>query len=271
MPLGNGQTPVFTVAGVALPLRSWRDYDREYLGLKRKYFAKEIDASSKTDTRWEIKGSNIIAPRNATSDRNKTFTYKVFDIIKKFDGRVFGCSFLKCAAEGTPKATIYTKAVQIIDERYDIFLREQDERGILVMDSRMAHMKKGSGADYTVAVSHLSFIFGNEEGRRLQRIKEAPLFADSCLTAGLQIADIVAAQAYADAYVERLVPDGPDLSRGYLDYRHTRTFRKPLHEIEFHSSNSYGGHKKHGLRVVDHRKRAVQPDALTALTDKFAK
>ncbi len=262
LPLKTAQTPVFTVAGVALPIEKWRAYDRMYLGLKREFFAAEIDRSSKPDTRWEIKGSNLVAPRNATSERNKVFTYKVFDLIQQFGGRAFGCSFLKCPAEPTSKTTIYTKAVQIIDERFDIFLREQNDNGIIILDSRMAHMKRGSGTDYTVAVSHLSFVFGNEHGRELKRIKEAPLFADSCLTAGLQIADIVAAQVYAEAYRDKLTPDGPVQDLGLLDYGHTRKFAKPLHEVEFHSVNRYGDHHRHGFRILDHRKDKRDPTEL---------
>lgn len=271
LPLAQGQTPVFTVAGLALPLDQWRDYDRDYLNLKRQFFSSEIDASSKPDTRWEIKGSNLIAPRNATSKRNKVFLYKVFDLIKHYEGKIFGCSFLKCAVETAPKASIYTKAVQILDERYDIFLREKDAQGIIILDSRMAHMKKGSGADYTVAVSHLSFIFGNEHGRRLKRIKEAPLFADSCLTAGLQIADLVAAQVYAEAYREKLAPEGSSAQWGYHDYCHTKVFAKPLHQSEFHSNKVYSGHQTHGIRIVDHRKNAAQPNELARLSEKYAK
>ena len=267
LPINTSQTPVFTVAGVALPIEKWRDYDRAYLSLKRNFFAAEIDRSSKPDTRWEIKGSNLIAPRNADSERNKVFTYRVFDLIQQFEGKAFGCSFLKCPAKPTPKASIYTKAVQIIDERFDIFLREQNDEGIIILDSRMAHMKRGSGTDYTVAVSHLSYVFGNEYGRELKRIKEAPLFADSCLTAGLQVADIVAAQVYAGTYRDKLTPNGPVQQLGLIDYRHTRKFAKPLKELEFHSNNRYGDHHCHGFRIVDHRKDKRDPAELAKVVE----
>lgn len=262
LPLQTAQTPVFTLAGIALPIERWRSYDRAYLGLKREFFAAEIDRSSKPDTRWEFKGSNIIAPRNAESERNKVFAYKVLDLVKDHGGRAFGCSFLKCPAEPSPKASIYTKAVQIIDERFDIFLREKNDKGILILDSRMAHMKRGSGTDYTVAISHLSYVFGNEQGRELKRIKEAPLFADSCLTAGLQIADIVAAQVYAHAYRERLAPNGSIEELGLLDYSHTRKFARPLQQVEFHSENKYGDHHRHGFRILDYRKDPTDPEEI---------
>lgn len=262
LPVTSGQSPVFTLAGIALPIERWRSYDRAYLALKRQFFSAEIDQSSKPDTRWEIKGSDLIAPRNSNSDRNKVFTYKVFDLVQDHGGKAFGCSFLKCPIEPVPKTSMYTKAVQIIDERFDIFLREQNDNGILILDSRMAHMKRGSGTDYTVAVSHLSYVFGNAHGRELKRIKEAPLFADSCLTAGLQIADIVAAQAYAYAYREKLAPEGAIQELGLLDYTHTRAHSKPLKDVEFHSRNKYGDHHRHGFRIMDHRKDKTEPKEL---------
>jgi len=269
VPLGTGQTPVFSIAGLALPLGQWRDYDREYLSLKRNFFAKEIDASSKTDTKWEIKGNNLIAPRNKGSERNKNFTYKVLDLIKKYDGKVFALSTLKCSKKPTSKTTIYTKAIQIIDERYDVFLREKDADGIIILDSRMAHMKKGAGVDYTVATSHLSFIFGNKHGRELKRIKEAPLFADSCLTAGLQIADIIAALTYARCHYDKLSEDVGAAGHGFHDYSHTKIFSSLLRGLEFCSTNTYGGHRTYGTKILDHRNDKPSKQRLKNLENKF--
>lgn len=181
IPLSQGQTPAFSLAGVALPLAYWREYDRQYLYLKREFFAAEIDRSSKIDAVWEVKGADLVAPRNRDSQRNVAFVHKLLDLIQTFNGRVFGVSLLKGVTNPTPKTTIYTKALQIIAERYAEFLREINCSGITVLDSRMAHMKKGSGVDYTVAISYLSFIFGNREGQLLKQLTEAPMFADSGL------------------------------------------------------------------------------------------
>jgi hypothetical protein len=270
LPLDQGQTPVFAIAGVALPLTQWRSYDREFLNLKRQFFAKEIEESSKPDTRFEVKGSNLIAPRNAASERNKIFSYKVYDLIAKFGGKIFGCAVLKCSKNPAPKTSLYTKAIQIIDERFDVFLREINSEGLIVLDSRMAHMKKGSGTDYTVAISHLSYVFGNDAGRELKRIKEAPLFADSALTVGLQIADIVAAHVYAKHYREKLAPDGHDPVHGYLDYTASRVFDSSLKENVFLSTNTYSQHRMHGVRLLDHRSNASASE-LWRLADKFKK
>lgn len=269
IPLTSGQSPLFALAGVALPLARWRDYDRQYLYLKREFFATEIDRSSKIDAVWEVKGSDLLAPRNAASERNSVFTYRVLDLIKEFEGRIFGVSLLKGVVNPTPKTTIYTKALQILAERYDVFLREAGSSGCMILDSRMAHMRKGTGLDYTVATSYLSFIFGNRDGQLLKRLIEAPLFADSGLTAGLQIADIAAALVYSNAYREKLAPGGADVERGYLDYRHTRRFYRPLRERVFESEQLYGGSKMFGLRTLDHRDGEPSEKDLEALANRF--
>ena len=147
LPLASGKTPIFSLAGVALPLARWREYDRRYIYLKRQFFSTEIGKSSKNDSVWEIKGIDLLAVRNATSERNAVFTYRVLDLIREFDGRVFGVSVLKGVTKPTAKSSIDTKALQILAERYNTFLHEAGEFGCMIIDSRMAHMRKGEGHD----------------------------------------------------------------------------------------------------------------------------
>lgn len=132
IPLAKGSTPAFTIGGIVLPIERWQEYDRAYLYLKREFFAAEIDRSSKLDCVWEIKGSDLLAPRNAASERNKVFCYKVLDLIKEFKGKAMGVTFLKSVKSPMPKNSIYTKGLQILAERYDTFLRENDSAGTLI-------------------------------------------------------------------------------------------------------------------------------------------
>lgn len=270
IPVKIGDTPVFTLGGVVLPIDRWREFDRAYLYLKREFFAAEIERSSKIDCVWEAKGSDLLAPRNADSERNKVFCYRVLDLIKNFGGKVLGVTFLKSVKSPMARTSIYTKGLQILAERFDIFLREVNSSGILIMDSRMAHTQKGGGLDYTVATSYLSFVFGNKEGQLLKRIIEAPLFADSGLTAGLQIADIAASMIYTNAYREKLAPDGSVPEFGYLDYTHTKRYWASLRDVVFQSAATSGGTRTFGLRNIDHSDGFVAPAKLVALADRFS-
>lgn len=272
-PLEAGQTPAFTLAGVALPLDRWREYDRQYLYLKREFFPAEIERSTKIDALWEVKGNDLLAPRNAKSERNSVFARRVMNLVADFNGKVFGVTFLKGAVKPMPKTSIYTKGLQILAERFNTFLREENSSGVLVLDSRMAHTQKGRGLDYTVAQSYLSFVFGNAEGRNLDRIVEAPLFADSSLTAGLQIADIIAFLSYTNAYREKLAPAGAVPEFGFVDYSHTRRYWPQFKDLVFQSRELHGAQKMFGLRVLDHRdgpaKAAGKREALQALQQKY--
>lgn len=267
--LKSNQTPIFTLGGVALPLDMWRVIDRDFLYLKREFFEKEIERSSKDDTVWEIKGNDLIAPRNSTSERNRVFTHRVLDKVGSVDGALFSVNFLKSVSDPLSSVSMYSKGLQIIAERFDIFLRENNQHGVIIMDSRMAHTKKGSGLDYNVAKSYLSFVFGNEQGRQLKRIVEAPLFADSALTAGLQIADIVAALMYADAYQWKIAPDGRDKEMGYVDYTHIRRFRDELKNLEFKAKGKYDGRPVFGRRILDHRDDIPSNSQLLKLQNRF--
>ena len=43
IPLKNGQTSCFTIAGFVLLASRWKTFNRQYLKLKTQYFKKEID------------------------------------------------------------------------------------------------------------------------------------------------------------------------------------------------------------------------------------
>ena len=251
VPLETGKTPVFSISGVALPCERWRDYDREYLYLKRRFFKKEIDNSSQLDTGWEAKGNFLLGPRNATSKRNGSFVEAILALINSYNGKVFGVAFVKSVQRPMSKASIYTKGFQILAERYEVFLKDRRSSGLIIADSRMAHLKKGGGLDYTVAISYLSYIFGHAQGRTLTRIIEAPLFADSKLTVGLQIADIVSMVVFANTY-NRYCPMNSESK--FLNYSHIDHYWPALRDLTFESERPYyEGRKLFGIRTLDYR------------------
>jgi hypothetical protein len=260
LPVRPGETPVFTLAGAALNLSDWRSFHREYNTLKWEFFRNEIEKSSRNTAQWEFKGNRASAPRNADSVRIADFTHKTLEIVSDHGGKLFSVSFVKNHRTPTSSVTMYTKALQILAEAFDIFLRETsaDSEGVIILDSRMAHCQKGAGLDYIVAISLLTYILGNEQGRQLKRIQEAPLFADSAITVGVQIADIIAAVIYANTYRLQLSPDGEELEGAYLNYTHAKRYWSHLLSLRFQSVNAYQGWHKSGFRIFDHRDR---PDA----------
>ena len=166
----------------------------------------------------------------------------MFGLCRKYDLTLFSIIFVKNPVEPTSKKSLYAMALQYLCERFQAFLEEKggNENGIVIMDSRMHNIDLG------VAQSHLSFIFGHETGRTCDRIMEAPMFANSKLTAGLQIIDIMGSCIYANFYQRNCM-----FVQGALDYSHMGPYWPELSALEFQSQRLYDGHRRTGYRVID--------------------
>ena len=250
-PLINGETPIFTLASIAFPLWEWRARDRAYLVLKRQFFPDLLKRSSKRDEEFEIKGRDIAAHRNRNSKRRHIFNERLLSFISHNSGSCFAVSFLKNHEDPASHTSIYTQALQILVERFSLYIAEHRSynNGILILDSRMKGLR---GFDITVARSHMSFIFGHETGRTFINILEAPLFADSRLTVGLQVADIFASNLFSNHYNYYLkgIP-------GSIDYSHMEKYWPQLDSLQFKSRQTIDGFQVFGYRTVDQRPKLV--------------
>lgn len=247
VPLITGETPLMTLVGLALPLAEWRERDRMYLRLKRQFFPDKMGRPGRRDEEVEVKGRDLTGPHQRTSSRRQAYNDRVLDLIDRFGGKAFAATFLKNPAQPMSSHSLYAKALQILVERVSLYVAESRvyKHAILICDSRM---KGISGKDIEVARSHMSYIFGHATGRTFTNILEAPLFADSRLTVGLQLADILGANLYASQYDYRLraVP-------GALDYSHARAYWPRLDRLEFKSTGQVDGFTLFGYRTVDLR------------------
>ncbi len=239
-PLLDGETPIFSLNSLCVKENDWRDLDRDYLRLKKRFFHKEI--GNGIPEYFEIKGSELTRPGNRANKRGHSFIEQVFHLCKKYSTPLFSIIFIKNSAEPTSKKSLYTMALQYLCERFQAFLEEggTGENGIVIIDSRMHNI------DLEVAQSHLSFVFGHKTGRTCDRILEAPMFSNSKLTAGLQIADIIGSCVYTNFYHRNcmFVP-------GALDYSHMVRYWSELSGLEFKSQKLYDGHPRNGYRVID--------------------
>lgn len=253
IPLKNGETPIFTLAALAFPLNAWRARDREYLDLKRHYFPDRMNREGKRDEHVEIKGNELTAPRNASSQRKHAFLRSTLSFIKKHEGIGFCVSFLKNHIRPAPHKSIYTQSLQILVERFSTFIEESStfENGILICDSRSRGL---SGEEnLTVIKSHMSFIFGHCRGKTYTNIMEAPLFADSKLCAGIQLSDIFASSVYTNHYHFHINSPSEQKPENSSDYSHMQIYWPEIKSIFFNSRKKTGGYVLHGDRVIDHR------------------
>jgi hypothetical protein len=253
IPLKNGETPLFTLAAIAFPLEEWRTRDREFLNIKRYYFPDRMHRQNRRDENVEIKGNELTAPRSASSGRKQAFLKSVLSFISDHSGTCFAVSFLKNPVSPIASRSLYTHALQIIVERFSAFIDEHQDyqNGILICDSR----SRGLSGDQNLVVieSHMSYIFGHCKGRTCTNIAEAPLFADSKLCVGIQLADIFASVCYTNHYRHRLNSEPHALENGYLDYSHMAKYWSLIKPMFFRSNRKHADYPRHGMRVIDHR------------------
>jgi hypothetical protein len=243
IPLKNGQTPIFTLTGLTIPLDQWRNIDRDLLRLKIQFFKAELDLSSKRAEHYEIKGNTLCSPRNKYSRRRHAYIKSLWELINRYECKLFCVTCVKNADNPTMARSIYTSSLQYMVERFNCYISEHlvYDKGIIIADSTKMF-------DFDVAVSHMSFIFGSETGKSLTHIYEAPLFADSKLTSGLQLVDNFSSMIYSNHY--RYYCSSVSNS---CSYDHMEQHWDSVRSLEFHSRKEYDGYIKHGFRVIKHR------------------
>ncbi len=137
--------------------------------------------------------------------------------------------------------------LQYLSERLNTYIVESYiyDHGILIADSRRRALDLG------LVQSYQSYIFGHETGRQLTRLVESPLFADSRHTAGLQIADNVAAVLFSNHYhyYFRELPGAPDYS--HIQER----YWSRLDSLQFKSKKRYESYIMYGFKTCDHRQQ----------------
>lgn len=239
-PLVSGETPIFCLSSICIREDDWRSLDRDYLKLKNRFFSYEIGTNR--PEYFEVKGSELTRPGNRSNRRNQQFIKQVLNLSTNYNAKLFSVIFIKDTKKPIPKKSLYTMALQYLCERFQIFLEEREDKtnGLMIMDSRMRNI------DIEVAKSHMSFIFGHSTGKTCDKILEAPMFADSSLTVGLQITDIISSCIYTNYYQRNcmFIPCA-------LDYSHMLSYWQTLLNLEFKSKQMHDGFIKNGFRIID--------------------
>ncbi|MBR5097480.1 MAG: DUF3800 domain-containing protein [Treponema sp.] len=249
-PLKEGATPVFTLTSIALPLNKWRDFDRKYNNLKERFFPEILERKGRKED-IEIKGNDLTSPRNKESKRRQDFLKTVLKLLKTFEASVFSVTFVKDQNNPISSRSMYTHGFQILLERFNKYveINEDFDSGIIICDSRAGAIK-GQGLDKEVAKSFQSYIFGNPKGKSFTLMQEAPLFADSKITVGLQLADIISSVIYTNHY-HYYAKD----VKGAVDYSHMQRWWPKITELEFeYKEKDASPYTMRGIRVINHKK-----------------
>jgi len=239
VPILVGETPIFVLTSICIHETDWRKIGHDFVMLKQRFFKNEIGSNVPMIT--EIKGTELSRPGSRSNRRNHAYIKGVLQLCNVYSMPFFSIIIKKDNIHPADKTSIYTMSLQYLVERFQAFLDEHDDNGLMIVDSRVHNI------DSQVANSYLSYVFGNVSGRQCNRIIEAPMFADSRLTAGLQIVDIVSSCIYTNQYYLKC----RHIS-GAADYSHMRQYQSYLNNREFHSKFRHNGYLKHGYRYIRH-------------------
>jgi hypothetical protein len=124
----------------------------------------------------------------------------------------------------------------------------------MICDSRASAIK-GQGLDKEVAKSFQSYLFGNPLGRTFTKMHEAPLFADSQITVGIQLADIASSCIFSNHY-HCYCRDLP----GAIAYQHMQRYWPLIDELQYKHLPEDESERMYGFRVINHRKQRAELD-----------
>lgn len=150
----HNDSPVFGLAGYALPIEQTRSFGTWFFKLKSELLDFEIGRSGKHPALWEKKGSSLYTVKNVTKYRElRTFTFRFLNKIEKSGGFVFYVGGTKPNPPETHNANLlYRKILKEAIKRLDqhcsedcdpkteflLILDEHDQREALVTEAATA-------------------------------------------------------------------------------------------------------------------------------------
>ncbi len=172
-----------TLAAVALPAKKERDFCRELFNLKKRYW--HVDNPHD----FEIKGRLLLNVSGLRHPKKQNFVDEVMHLCKRYDIVVFATARerplveIMTGVDDQPLSLMY----QFLLERINLYMLQNfpDRRGVLFFDSQNEKENRKTALRIT------NFLYRGW-GKEFEHIVPTPFFADSVVTAGIQVADLVA-------------------------------------------------------------------------------
>lgn len=154
-------------------------------GLKRHFFPRTFSHHES-----EVKGSDLVSKYALKSYLKRNFAHQILNIHNYFKLPIFAVVIDKDKLRNPCEYKwLYPLCIQYLEIAIHSFLEDAggDHRGILILDEinpkrTLMHSKE-----------HLTYRFGNPQGKQYHRIVETPFFVNSLYSPGIQIADLFAA------------------------------------------------------------------------------
>ncbi|MDB9514073.1 DUF3800 domain-containing protein [Kamptonema animale CS-326] len=182
------QTNFFFLASFAIHIQHWSQMDREVSALKKELF------SGREPDDWELKGRDIwqgVGAFNNLRRENRLRAFKqVSETLSKLPCHIFAVQINKKRLRETSEdikddTGLYRLTFNQLLEQLDAYLKQYNETGILLMDSR-------STQHTSVQDGRLLRVYKNWKSQKeSSNFVELPLFGFSEFYTGLQLADYV--------------------------------------------------------------------------------
>jgi len=187
----------------------------------------------------ELKGTALIKPRifeKYPSDRD--LVDRAFDLILESDVAVFAVIMSHPGKDRKLTAVILPCEYRRIIERVNLYMQHEHEgeMAVLVFDG------KGTGlVPRGLAPAVEAFLFRSEEGRCYGNVVESPLFVDSKITPGIQLADLAASavRQFCENELSSQSPDGRDAFLLALS-RYNEILRSNTRDYKMGRTKHYG-------------------------------
>lgn len=203
--------PAFVLGGFIADAADLPDLTQEWIRLKKTFFPSLV-SRGQPFLRWikaEIKGADIRRSVRQNSRRERRYALGFLDkfvsLIEKNNRKIVGRVWIKAIGAQNNANSVYTYSVQSILTGFQNYLESIDDVGIVIADRRT------HGLDHQVAYSIFTQKF-KASGDAYDRILEMPVFGDSQIHAGIQIADMIysglffpmATHAYCSGFISNV-------------------------------------------------------------------
>jgi len=175
----------FVVCATVFHNSHWMDLYRRVEGLKKHFFPKTFSHHES-----ETKGADLVSERDIKNKFKRNFVHQLLNIHDSFNLPIFFVVIDKYKSKKPCQYIwLYPLCIQYLEISIHSFLEDLggDHTGILILDEissqrTLKHSKE-----------HLSYRFGNPQGKQHSRIVETLFFSNSRYSPGIQMADLFAA------------------------------------------------------------------------------
>jgi hypothetical protein len=242
--------PTLVIVGLILDYSRLHKATSDLINTKKSFFPKLLPSTA-THLDWireEIKGADVRKQVCSNSRNERRHAIGFLDAVREIcnDAKVsiVGRVWIKEIATPVKSTSIYTSSIQSVYGDFQRYLREQNDIGFVVADSRLKHLN--------TQVAHSIFTQKFKgTGDNYDRIIELPAFSHSDNHAGLQLADMlcsavitpVAIKTYCEATLTsvHIRPNYALIKDRYKDW---------LKDLQFRYDEA-SGRSRGGLTVSD--------------------